>query len=136
MLHRSKLAEVNVPTVYEVDDFSITISQINGKRPKMTKQESRKAGGVLAKLHSKDIIHGDYTAANLLIDSEGKMWVIDFGLGYVSNDVEDKAVDVFTMLKSIEHKKEFLEGYQKVSDKYSQIENRLKVIEKRVRYAF
>ncbi len=102
----------------------------------MTKQESRKAGEILAKLHSKDIIHGDYTAANLLIDSEGKMWVIDFGLGYVSNDVEDKAVDVFTMLKSIEHKKEFLEGYQKVSDKYSQIENRLKIIEKRVRYAF
>ena len=135
LLHKAKTAEVNVPTVLEVEEFSISISKIDGKRPKMDKIESKEAGIILAKLHSKDIIHGDYTPANLLKDRKGQIWVIDFGLGYVSNDIEDKAIDVFTMIKSLKNKEDFLDGYQTESKQYQEIINRLKVIEKRVRYA-
>jgi Kae1-associated kinase Bud32 len=135
LLHKAKLAGINAPTVFEVEEFSISMSKIDGTRPKMDKEESQKAGFILAQLHSKNIIHGDYTPANLLKDKKGTMWVIDFGLGYISNDIEDKAVDVFTMIKTLENKREFLEGYRH-SKQYEQIINRLKGIEKRVRYAF
>ena len=57
---------------------------------------------MLAALHKADIIHGDYTPANLILESGGRrMFVIDFGLGFISNDIEDKAVDVFTMMRAI-----------------------------------
>ena len=134
ILHKAKIAGVLSPTVLEVDEFSIKMSFINGKRPEMTKKQSAEAGKILARLHEADIIHGDYTPANLLL--EGKhMFVIDFGLGFISNDIEDKAVDVFTMLRSISEKNSFVDGYESYS-KSKSVLKRVKDVEKRVRYAF
>ncbi len=136
LLHRAKLAGVGCPTVLEVGEFEIVMSFIEGERPEMEPAEAREAGALLAKLHSADIIHGDYTPANL-IRGEG-LWVIDFGLGFVSNDIEDKAVDVFTMLRSLQDetkKGAFIEGYSAYAKSKAVLE-RVKDVEKRVRYAF
>lgn len=134
LLNRAKLAGVNCPTVLEVGEFEIVMSLIVGDRPKMDKREAREAGNLLAKLHAADIIHGDYTPANLIVNKK-EIFVIDFGLGFVSSDVEDKAVDVFTMLRSIKEKEEFLFGYSNYS-KAKDVLIRVKNVEKRVRYAF
>lgn len=133
LLHKAKLAGVDCPTVLEVDDFGITMSFVQGKRPEMTKKESEEAGAILAKLHESDIIHGDYTPANLIKNKN--LSVIDFGLGFVSKDVEDKATDVFTMLRAIEEKEAFMKGYRRYAKSHAVFE-RVKGIEKRVRYAF
>ena len=133
LLNRAKRSGVNAPVVYKVDEFEIVISLINGKKPEMNEEEAKEAGKMLARLHRNDIIHGDFTPANLLKTREGKMYVIDFGLGYVSTDVEDKAVDVFTMLRAIDRKKEFLEGYS-TYEKHREVLNREKQVESRVRY--
>ncbi len=136
LLNRAKLAGVRCPTVLEVDDFDITMSLVSGGRPEMTARQAREAGSALAKLHSADIIHGDYTPANLIWD-EG-LWVIDFGLGFVSNDIEDKAVDVFTMIKTLgdgEARDAFIDGYG-AYPKARETLLRVKEVEKRVRYAF
>jgi len=137
LLNKAKLAGVPCPTVLEVDEFEIVMEKIEGKRPGMDPADCEEAGRLLAKLHSADIIHGDYTPANLLTDGK-KLFVIDFGLGFISNDIEDKAVDVFTMIRAIgkpEGKESFLKGYGAYA-KAESVLKRLKVVEMRVRYAF
>ncbi len=135
LLHRAKIAGVKCPTVLKVSDFSITMTFIDGNRPKMNGKKAREAGRILAKLHSGGLVHGDYTPANL-IESKGRLFVIDFGLGYFSDYIEDKAVDIYTMLRTLDEKerKEFLKGY-KIYKKYNSVCRRLREIEKRVRYA-
>lgn len=133
LLHKAKLEGVPCPTVLQVDDFSITMSAIQGKRPPMTKAECAECGNMLAKLHAADIIHGDYTPANILKDGR-KLFVIDFGLGFISKDIEDKAVDVFTMLRAVSEKESFIEGYRSYAEAPSVL-TRVKDVESRVRYA-
>ncbi|VVB98421.1 putative bifunctional tRNA threonylcarbamoyladenosine biosynthesis protein [uncultured archaeon] len=136
LLHRAKLAGVGCPIVLFVDEFSIGMTRINGKRPEMDEQDSETAGEIMARLHNAGIIHGDFTPANLLRNKEG-IFVIDFGLGFLSADIEDKAIDVLTMLKSLGKEKQaaFLRGYVKVSPEYGKIAARLEEIRKRARYA-
>ena len=138
LLHKAKLAGVDCPVVLQVDDFDIRMSFIDGERPTMTKKHCKDAGSILAKLHKNDIIHGDYTPANLIL--EKKMFVIDFGLGFISSDVEDKAVDVFTMLRALgesggkAEKEAFIAAYSSYA-KAGKVLGRVKEVEKRVRYA-
>jgi len=145
LLHKAKLAGVLCPTVLEVDEkrSSITTTFIEGIRPEGKKLNLRLAtriGALLVRLHRADIIHGDFTPANLIISSDDPhaLYVIDFGLGFISNDVEDKAVDVFTMLRSLGSdkrlKEAFLEGYSGYA-KAAFVLKRVEGIEKRVRYA-
>ena len=135
LLHKAKLAGVPCPTVLEVREFEITMSFVDGARPGMDAGESREAGRILAKLHEADIIHGDYTPANLIRSGEsGVIYVIDFGLGFVSKDIEDKAVDVFTMLRAVAEKDAFIAGYFSYG-RAEEVLKRVKVVEKRVRYA-
>ncbi|MEW6748546.1 MAG: KEOPS complex kinase/ATPase Bud32 [Candidatus Micrarchaeota archaeon] len=138
LLHKAKLAGVECPTVLQVDDFEIVMSSIDGKRPSMIPRECEEAGGLLAKLHGADIIHGDYTPANLILGR--RLYVIDFGLGFISNDIEDKAVDVFTMLRALgesggkSEKDAFLSGYRSYRSAASVLK-RVCGVESRVRYA-
>jgi TP53 regulating kinase-like protein len=134
LLHKAKLAGVLCPTVLEVDDFTIIMTFIEGKRPEMKKRDAAECGRMLARLHEADVIHGDYTPANI-IQSGRQLFVIDFGLGFISKDIEDKAVDVFTMLRAISEKDSFLKGYRSYR-KADSVLKRVKDVEKRVRYAF
>lgn len=59
-------------------------------------------GGILAKMHDIDIIHGDLTTSNILIaksfdEKKYILYMIDFGLSYQKNTIEDKAVDLFVL---------------------------------------
>lgn len=140
LLNRAKLAGVSCPTVLMFDEFELVMSFVEGSRPKMDAVEAREAGKILASLHKEDIIHGDFTPANL-IERGGKMHVIDFGLGFVSSDIEDKAVDVFTMQRALGESgkagsvEAFIGGYMDYP-KAEKVLSRVKEVEKRVRYAF
>lgn len=135
LLHRAKIAGVDCPIVLFVDEFSIGMTKVKGKRPKMNPKESELAGQMLGKLHNSGIIHGDFTPANLLENKDG-IFVIDFGLGFLSEDIEDKAVDALTMLKAIRGKEAgFLKGYGKASKEYGKIMERMEEVKKRARYS-
>lgn len=60
-------------------------------------------GTELAKMHLADIIHGDLTTSNMMLRHPGRtglpvvLYLIDFGLSYVSNLVEDRAVDLYVL---------------------------------------
>jgi len=71
-----------------------------------------------------------------------KVFFIDFGLGFISKKIEDKAVDIHLLKQALEAKhfknwetlfNSFLEGYRK-SKEAKQVLERLKVVELRGRY--
>lgn len=145
LLHKAKLARVPCPHVLEVLPYSITMTKENGKMlHKMGKiggTALKQAGIYLARLHNAGIIHGDYTPANLMLhDADGQLVVIDFGLGGISHDGEDFAVDVITMKKALKSeggRKAFFGGYSAEEKKLGAKKSVLRLIdeiEKRARY--
>ena len=64
----------------------------------------------------------------------GNLTVIDFGLGCISNDNEDFAVDVLTMKKALaaDACAAFLRGYKSEGD--SKVLTAMKEVESRARY--
>lgn len=61
-------------------------------------------GEQIALLHLSDIIHGDLTTSNLMLrpSPSPAVYVIDFGLSYVSAVAEDKAVDLYVLERAVE----------------------------------
>jgi len=147
----------NTPKVFDVDDKKMIIKMefIDGKLLKDILDKLRKdkrnlllreVGGKIAKMHDKDIIHGDLTTSNMIIRnpslSTRKVYFVDFGLGFDSKKIEDKAVDLYLLKQALESKhykhfeesfKEVIEGY-KLSKNWKEVLNRLKKVEKRGRY--
>jgi len=102
-------------------------------------------GFYIAEMHNSDVIHGDLTTSNILLrDSKlDELYIIDFGLSFVSRRVEDKATDLLVFKKSMmaAHPKifneiweSFLKGYSSKSKNFNEINSRLFEIEKRGRY--
>ena len=137
ILGKVKTAGVLCPCVFAVGKDYIVIEKLDGKTlnriGKVEKKTYFEAGKLLAKLHSVDVVHGDYTPANLMLVGT-ELYVIDFGLGFVSSEDEDKAVDLLTFVDSVGEKEglEFLRGYSKLGQK--KIIERMKKIEMRGRY--
>jgi N6-L-threonylcarbamoyladenine synthase/protein kinase Bud32 len=108
LISRAKSAGVRCPTVLEVSDFAIGMTFEKGRMMHELLQEGNcpksavpEAGRMLAALHSANVVHGDFTPANIIVGEKGKLILIDFGLGGFSTDSEDKAVDVLTMKKAL-----------------------------------
>ena len=100
-----------------------------------------RVGRKIAKLHNEQIIHGDLTTSNIIVHD--KVYFIDFGLGFISTKIEDKAVDLHLIKKALESKhyqhaeecyKYLIEGYRKESKEFDMIMRRLEKVEKRGRY--
>ena len=87
---------------------------------KKQKEIMEKAGKSIAELHKNDIIHGDLTTSNMILKEEN-IFFIDFGLGYISKKIEDKAVDLHLLKKALEEKHfvHWKELFQKFKEIYS-----------------
>ena len=57
-------------------------------------------GEALGKLHSANIMHGDFTTSNMLLKG-GQVYVIDFGLGRFTKRIEDHAVDLYLLHEAL-----------------------------------
>ena len=105
LLSDAKRAGVRTPVLYDIDleNKSIVMEAIDGPMLKdvIDDELAFKIGEEIAKLHSADIIHGDITTSNILLEDE-KMVFIDFGLGRYSALNEDKAVDLIVLKKSLQ----------------------------------
>ncbi len=142
---------INVPKLHKVDEKSMTITMefVHGELVKNVFDELNEKvrinlcadmGKQIADLHDNNIIHGDLTTSNMILNKD-KLFLFDFGLGFESLRVEDKAVDLHLLKQAFESKhylhseKSFdnvLKGYSVKGDK-SVIE-RLKKVESRGRY--
>lgn len=108
------------------------------------KKWCRIAGKYIALLHEGEIIHGDLTTSNFII-SNNQLILIDFGLSFFSQRIEDKAIDIH-LLKMVSNSAHsvyadiimdsVLSGYQEVTGdlNFHNLIERLKVIELRGRY--
>src|SRR4030042_1468937 len=103
---------------------------------KIRKQRTKKEKNLLEK--ASKIIN----APNPLPLKEWKIFLIDFGLGYISKKIEDKAVDLHLLKQALEARhfknweilfKEVLKGYEDYKESNKVLE-RLKAVEKRGRY--
>ena len=138
LLSDAKRAGVRTPILYDVDlnEKSILMEAIDGVMLKDVIDEdlSFRVGEEISKLHSADIIHGDITSSNIMLQNDDLVF-IDFGLGRYSDLVEDKAVDLLVLkksLQSIDYEKavsyfgNVLSGYgdSKIIEKIREIEHR------------
>ncbi|KAG7707859.1 hypothetical protein KL950_002485 [Ogataea haglerorum] len=68
------------------------------------KQVLTLVGQAIAKLHLQDIVHGDLTSSNILLEQnieELQPTLIDFGLSSYSPLAEDKAVDLYVLERAL-----------------------------------
>lgn len=136
-MQRASEAGVRVPGLLGLGEFSIYMEKVEGKLLKDSRSEVSYAeiGGMLAKMHAADVVHGDFTPANIIINGP-ELCVIDFGLAEISNSVENKAIDLLLMKRSV-GKGEYsslLNSYSKEYADSKQVIARLAEIEKRGRY--
>lgn len=156
ILIKAKEAGVNVPKVLNADKkripkdkFNLEIEYIQGDKlsEELNSYEKEKQFKIMEKLgkqvailHEKDIIHGDLTTSNVIF-SESKIFIIDFGLGFISKRHEDKAVDLHLIKQALEAKhwqnwedlfEHFSEGYK--WEKSEEVLEQLKKVEARGRY--
>jgi Kae1-associated kinase Bud32 len=108
------------------------MTYLEGRKLGENAKELREAGKLLASLHNAGIIHGDFTPYNIIVNKEG-LHVIDFGLGFFSSRIEDRADDLITMLRGIEGRGKFLSGYRACKD-YDAVLRKKTEIEQRARY--
>ena len=61
IISESRRRGVPTPIIYDIEDFEITMEYIDGQKVRdiLTPDLSRRIGGVVGKLHSAGIIHGD-----------------------------------------------------------------------------
>ncbi|MFH1134040.1 MAG: KEOPS complex kinase/ATPase Bud32 [Nanoarchaeota archaeon] len=99
-------------------------------------------GKLVALLHNQGIIHGDLTTSNMIL-SKGKVFLIDFGLSFYSQRVEDKAVDLHLLKQALTSRhwriaeRAFagvMASYRKEAKDATQVLARLQVVEGRGRY--
>jgi len=138
VMEEAKEAGVAVPRILAVGRFSIYMEYLQGKLLKDTAQKTKlyiEAGELLAVLHKANIVHGDYTPANILVSS-GAAYVIDFGLSDLNGSLEEKAIDLLLMKHSTSRR-----NYAALQSSYEEhygdaklILRRLSEIEKRGRY--
>jgi len=143
ILKKSKKYGINVPEVYDVDSYSITMENLSGiKLSELLDDIKNKAlikslAKEIKKLHSFGIIHGDLTTSNIFFYKD-KIYLIDFGLSKFSDKIEDKATDIHLLKEclnsrhSLNYKKLWLTFIKEYND--TLVLERLRKIESRVRY--
>ena len=147
---------VPTPIVLSIDILSNTIimEYINGQRVKealeiVDKNKRiricKQIGHHIGRLHKNNLIHGDLTSSNMIITDEEKIFFIDFGLSFHSNEHEDMGVDIHLLKRALysSHYKYAEESYEaikigykdKVGEKESdKIFKKASQIERRGRY--
>lgn len=164
ILHRAKLSGVECPLLYFVDPvkMELYLEYIEGVLLRNLELCGRVKnspddlvltncydllGKYAAKLHRDHIIHGDLTTRNVVHTNNGRLVLIDFGLSFISERIEDQAEDLHLLKQALKStttegraKTAFeivLGGYRieagsKLTDR---LQSQIKEIERRGRYA-
>jgi len=151
LLARARRAGVNAPAVFSGGKTSLVMEWVDGERVKdvlnsMGRKEQdevfRQVGEALGRLHSAGIVHGDVTTSNMIL-SDGKLFVIDFGLGKTSKRIEDFAVDLYVLMEALKAAhfkiidsawKGIIKAYKYNNANADQVLERFREIDKRRRY--
>jgi len=147
MITLAKEFGLRTPYIYFVDPLraEIVMEFISGIRASnvLTSSICFDIGKFVSTLHLFNIIHGDVTPSNFIVNR--KITMIDMGLSFYSTRKEDKAMDIRLfkeILKSTYHSsyseffESFLDGYMSINSKeLEKILKRVDEIDTRKRYA-
>lgn len=142
LMKKARKYNVSVPEILEESETQFRMRKIDGEklRDNLKTELFEKLGEEVAALHELDIIHGDLTTSNVITGEELK--IIDFGLAYQSERVEDKAVDIHLLKQVLEssHSNQstemwegFMKGYQSM-EASGEVLEQLEEVEQRGRY--
>jgi Kae1-associated kinase Bud32 len=152
ILRASKLAGVDCPEVYFADPNSneIVMEYVRGTLLKDVSDHQPAVYGKLglyaARLHAAGIVHGDLTTKNVIVAGE-RMVLIDFGLAFHSERVEDRAEDLHLLKQALKgtqaartaasNFERTMKGYEEVvgKKKASEVRKQILKIQLRGRYA-
>ena len=156
LMQEAKKAGVATPLVFLVDvkNSAITMELVEGKQVKqllgcISLGERRelcfKIGELVGKLHSRGVIHGDLTTSNMILSGEGKIFLVDFGLGEKSIELEAKGVDLHLLKRALQSThyqfaeecfESVMRGYAAVlgAEETGKVLGKIKEIDKRGRY--
>jgi len=149
ILGKVKALGVPCPAVLEVDDkeMILRMEKINGEKLRDVfvndvKGFAYQVGKGLGTMHNAKIMHADLTTSNLLV-KEGVVYFIDFGLGFISPKVEDRAVDIHLFERALDSQhndiyseamENFLLGYRESCSNWKEVLDRLEVVKLRGRH--
>jgi Kae1-associated kinase Bud32 len=98
MLSIAKEIGVRTPFVYFVDSVSaeIVMEFIEGDnvKGKIDENLALQMGRCAGLLHINNLIHNDLTTSNFINSKNNQLVLLDFGLSFFSERLEDKAVDI------------------------------------------
>ncbi|PSP84973.1 Kae1-associated kinase Bud32 [Halobacteriales archaeon QS_1_68_17] len=136
---------VPTPVIRDVDprEATIVFEHVGAAdlRDRLTERRVRDVGRHLATVHGAGFVHGDPTPRNVRVpDGEGPTYLIDFGLGYYTDDPEDFAMDLHVFTQSLAGTADdpdalgaaFEDAYRAAGDE--RVLERLREIEGRGRY--
>ena len=144
LVSEARRCGVPTPIIYDVDtvEFTIAMEFIAGPQLKyvLDSSMSERIGELVGRLHNCGIIHGDLTTSNLILH-DGRIYLIDFGLGYFEKSVEAQGVDVHVLFQTFasthgesELEEAFSLGYRRTFADADQVLARVREIEARGRY--
>nr|CAN65337.1 hypothetical protein VITISV_023850 [Vitis vinifera] len=115
---RARRLGVATPVLYSVDPVLQTLTfeyvegpavkdvfldfGLHGVAEERMDDIAKQIGDAIGKLHDGNLIHGDLTTSNMLIQSgTNQLVLIDFGLSFTSTLHEDKAVDLYVLERAL-----------------------------------
>jgi TP53 regulating kinase-like protein len=156
LMHEAKAAGVPTPLIYMVNvpEASITMEYLEGQQIKQLLKKAPQGrrrelcvaiGELIGKLHRQGLIHGDLTTSNMILNPEGKIFFVDFGLGEKNVEVEARGVDLHLMKRALQstHYQFWEECFKNVMCGYSsvlgvetaeKVYEKIREIERRGRY--
>jgi Kae1-associated kinase Bud32 len=156
LLMDAKRVGVPAPTVLMMDPFEalLVMTFVEGRRLRERLEEvddtevkvlCHRLGETVARLHEAGIQHGDLTTSNMILSEDGRIFLIDFGLGSYDSDAEALGVDLLLVkraLMSAHYRRAkkayeaFLEGYKgRIGEERArEVVAKVREIEERGRY--
>ncbi|MDD1687682.1 bifunctional N(6)-L-threonylcarbamoyladenine synthase/serine/threonine protein kinase [Methanoregula sp.] len=146
LIHAARRGGVPTPVMSDITGDTIVMEQVQGTllTDDLSEKNVREAGRMVGLLHAAGIMHGDLTTSNLIVrGSDGKCVLIDFGLALVTQEIEQRGVDIHVLFQTIEStapgrsdslKAAFIEGYEKTFPCAGEVIAREHEIELRGRY--
>jgi N6-L-threonylcarbamoyladenine synthase/protein kinase Bud32 len=134
---------VPTPVVYDVDaPEGVLVFERVGEsdlRAELTAERVRDVARQLAAIHGAGFVHGDATTRNVRVGTN-RTYLIDFGLGYYTDDAEDYAMDLHVFAQSLAGtsddaeslQREFEAAYTEVGEEV--VLDQLREVEGRGRY--
>ncbi len=148
LLVKARKFGVSTPKIYGVDreKSEILMEFIEGSRIKDVLNDKnlnlcKEIGKAIALMHENGLVHGDLTTSNIMLQGK-ELYFIDFGLGFHSRKLEDKAVDLLVFKKTFEatHCNLMPKGWEMIIEGYLQgkgdraVAAQMRKVEQRARY--